>query len=95
MLLTTSGSPPHIHLIIALTAKPRVHSPCSIGRENLDKIKSCDKVRGRGQKSVQRPKRDPYYYKLKEGIMSYFWKIAGVSAQQDVQTKNTYITWEL
>lgn len=45
ILLTMLGSPPHIHLIIPLTAKPSVHSPCSIGRENLDKAKGSNKVR--------------------------------------------------
>lgn len=38
MLLTMFGPPLHIHLMIALTAKPSVHSPWSIGRENLFKL---------------------------------------------------------
>lgn len=35
MLFTMFGSPLQMHLMIALTANPSVHNPCSIGRENL------------------------------------------------------------
>lgn len=38
IFLTICGSPLQIHLIIALTAKPSVHSPCNIGRENLQQM---------------------------------------------------------
>lgn len=35
MVLTAVGSPLQTHLMIALIANPSVHSPCNIGRGNL------------------------------------------------------------
>ena len=38
------GSPLQIHRMIALTANPSVHSPCSMGRENLWKQKEFKQI---------------------------------------------------